>query len=72
VAVLNRRNALLGWAVWTAGKRAMKVKARTAARRRGDDDSRRPLKGAAVALAATAVGAALVWRLRARRAEQLQ
>ena len=72
MAMLNRRNALLGWAVWTAGKRAMKVKARSAARRRGDDDSRLPAKGAAVALGATAVAAALVWRLRARRAEQPQ
>ena len=70
MSVLNRRNALLGWAVWTAGKRAMKMKAKSAGR--GGGESRRPLKGAAVALAATAVGAALVWRLRARRAGQPQ
>ena len=55
--VVNRRNALLGWAVWTATKRMAKQKAKSAAT---SDGSRMPNKRAVVAGVA-AVGGALVF-----------
>ena len=61
MGLVNRRNALLGWAVWTATKRAAKQKAKSAT---GSDDSRVPNKSA-VAAAIAAVGGA-VWFLRRR------
>jgi hypothetical protein len=61
MGVMNKRNALLGWAVWTATKRAAKQKAKSAT---GSDDSRVPNKSA-VAAAIAAVGGA-VWFLRRR------
>jgi hypothetical protein len=60
MGLVNRRNALLGWAVWTATKRAAKQKAKSA----GSNDSRMPNKSA-VAAAIAAVGGA-VWFLRRR------
>jgi hypothetical protein len=61
MGVMNKRNALLGWAVWTATKRAAKQKAKSAT---GSEDSRVPNKSA-VAAAIAAVGGA-VWFLRRR------
>ena len=61
MGLMNRRNALLGWAVWTATKRAAKQKAKSAGR---SDDSRVPNKRA-VAAGIAAVGGAL-WFLRRR------
>jgi len=58
---MNKRNAVLGWAVWMATKRAAKQKAKSAAR---SDDSHMPNKSA-VAAAIAAVGGA-VWFLRRR------
>ncbi len=63
MAIVNRRNAVLGWTVWQAGKRVAKRKARDAVRGRGDD-SRRPNKGADVAALAAAGGALWFWRRR--------
>jgi hypothetical protein len=61
MGLVNRRNALLGWAVWTATKRAAKQRAKSAGR---SDDSHMPNKSA-VAAAIAAVGGA-VWFLRRR------
>ncbi|HKB20383.1 MAG TPA: LPXTG cell wall anchor domain-containing protein [Gaiellaceae bacterium] len=61
MGLVNRRNALLGWAVWTATKRMAKQKAKSAGR---SDDSHVPNKSA-VAAGIAAVGGAL-WFLRRR------
>jgi hypothetical protein len=57
MGLVNRRNALLGWAVWTATKRMAKQKARAAGR---SDESRGPNKRA-VAAGIAAVGGALLF-----------
>jgi hypothetical protein len=61
MGVVNRRNAVLGWAVWTATKRVAKQKAKSAAQ---SDGSHLPQKSA-VAAGIAAVGGAL-WFLRRR------
>lgn len=61
MGVVNKRNALLGWVVWTTTKRMAKQKAKSAAR---SEDGHAPSKSA-VAAAIAAVGGA-VWFLRRR------
>ena len=60
MSVINRRNALLGWAVWTVSKMAAKRKAKSAK----SSDDRLPTKSA-IAAGAAALGGA-VWFLRRR------
>jgi hypothetical protein len=60
MSVLNKRNAVLGWAVWTLSKRMAKQKAKSAA----SSDDGLPTKSA-VAAGIAAVGGA-VWFLRRR------
>jgi hypothetical protein len=62
MSLVNRRNALLGWAVWQVGKQAAKRKAKASVT--GSDDSRKPGKGAIAAGVATLGG--LLW-FRSRR-----
>jgi hypothetical protein len=62
MGLVNRRNALLGWAVWTATKRVAKQKAKSATTT--SNDSHVPNKRA-VAAGVAAVGGAL-WFLRRR------
>ena len=66
MGIVNRRNAVLGWAAWTVGKQVMKTKARRTVRSAPEPKSggaRRRVVAIAVALAALmAVGA--FWRLR--------
>jgi hypothetical protein len=62
MGVVNRRNALLGWVVWTTTKRVAKQKAKSAGR--SDGESRAPNKRA-VAAGIAAVGGAL-WFLKRR------
>jgi hypothetical protein len=60
VSIVNRRNALLGWAVWMAVRQQAKRRARRAI---GGDES--PWRGRLTALAlgaATAVGLVFLWR----------
>jgi hypothetical protein len=64
MGVLNKRNAVLGWAVWNMSKRAAKRKAKAAAPGRADD-TMRPNKGA-IATGLAAIGGAL-WFWRRRR-----
>jgi hypothetical protein len=66
MGVLNKRNAVLGWATWTVGKQAMKQKAKSATRM--ESSKRRPGKGAVAALLAATGGAFVFWRRR-REAE---
>lgn len=63
MAILNRRNAMLGWAAWQIAKRVMKRKARAAVPGTAEG-SRRPNVSALLALAAAAVGALWFWRSR--------
>jgi hypothetical protein len=61
MTIVNRRNALLGWAVWQVGKTTAKRKAKQAAQ----TDDRRPGKRAAIVSGLAATGGALwVWRRR--------
>ena len=59
MGVLNKRNALLGWAVWNMSKRVARQKARSAA----SDGSRRPTKAVAAGIA-TLGGVVWFWRRR--------
>jgi hypothetical protein len=61
MSILNRRNAILGWATWQTAKVAAKRKAKQAAPGRADD-SRRPNKGAIVSALAAVGGAVWFWR----------
>jgi hypothetical protein len=63
MGVLNKRNAVLGWAVWSVSKRAAKQKAKAAAPGRADG-SMRPNKSAVAAALATVGGALWFWRRR--------
>jgi hypothetical protein len=63
MSVFNRRNAAVGWAVWTVGKRVARSKAKGAVPS-VDRTSKKPNKGAVALLIASAVGAALFWRRR--------
>jgi hypothetical protein len=62
MGVVNRRNAILGWAVWTASKRMAKQKAKSAVR---EDGARLPNKSAMAAAVAAVSGAVWFWRRRA-------
>jgi hypothetical protein len=64
MGIVNRRNAVLGWATWQVGKAAAKQKAKKSLT---PDDSRRPGKGMVVGTLAAAGGA--LWFLRRRRAD---
>ena len=59
MGVLNKRNAVLGWAVWSVSKRVAKQKAKSAA----TNGSRMPTKAVAAGLA-TLGGALWFWRRR--------
>jgi hypothetical protein len=61
MGVMNRRNAMLGWAVWQAVKFTAKQKARTAVPS-VDVQTRRPNKPAIAAALITVVGAAILVR----------
>ena len=62
MSILNKRNALLGWAVWSLSKQAAKARAKSSA---GAGRSKKAVVGAA---AGTAALAAVVVR-RKRRSE---
>jgi LPXTG-motif cell wall-anchored protein len=63
MSVFNKRNAVLGWAVWQVSKVAAKRKVKSAAPGRSGD-SMRPNKGAIAAGVAAVGGAVLFWRKR--------
>jgi hypothetical protein len=60
MSIVNRRNAVMGWAVWKVAKRVGKKKARDAVPGSGDHAG---LNKSAIATIAAAVGGALFfWR----------
>jgi hypothetical protein len=63
VSIVNRRNAVFGWAIWKVSKNAMKYKARGAKPAVTNGRPNKPMMAAAAA-AATAVGGLTVWRKR--------
>ena len=65
MAMLNRRNALIGWLAWNVGKRVLGRKAR-AAMPGTVEGTRRPNRSA-LALVAAAAGGALWFWLKGRR-----
>ena len=65
MGILNKRNAVLGWATWQVGKSAAKHKAKQSLK--PDESSRRPGKGMVVGTLAAAGGA--LWFLRRRRGD---
>lgn len=60
MGVVNRRNALFGWAVWNVSKRAAKYKAKQSV----STDTGRSKKGLVAGLAALGGGALVFWRRR--------
>jgi hypothetical protein len=64
MSIVNRRNAVIGWLAWNAGKRIAKRKGRSALPT-VDPETKRPNRAAAVvAVLAAAGGALLFWRRR--------
>ncbi len=61
MGIMNRRNAVVGWVVWEAGKRIAKRKAKEALPGTVDD-SLRPNRSAIASLVLLALGALWVWR----------
>jgi hypothetical protein len=61
MAILKKRNAVLGWAVWKLGKRIVKRKAKAAVPGHGSGGGR-SAKPAVLAGLAAAGGALLFWR----------
>ncbi len=66
MSIVNRRNAVLGWTVWTISKTAAKRKAKQAAK--PENGNGRPGKRAAVLSGLAATGGA-VWFWRRRRGD---
>jgi hypothetical protein len=69
MAIVNRRNAVIGWTVWQVGKRVARKKAKSAAPT-VDTDTKRPNKTAIAAGLAAVAGLLLFWRKKAGRGEQ--
>jgi hypothetical protein len=64
MSIVNRRNAMVGWAVWTVGKQLAKRKAKAAVPAI-DAKTKRPNRAAMALAAAVAVGGAMLfWRSR--------
>ena len=61
MGIVNRRNAMLGWAAWNVGKRIAKRRARNAVPAI-DTKSKRPNASAIVLVLAVAAGALWLWR----------
>ena len=69
MAIVNRRNAVLGWIALVVGKRFLKRKAKAVVPA-FDVETKRPNRSAVALLAAAAVGAATFWRRRSEDAPQ--
>jgi hypothetical protein len=63
VSVVNRRNAVVGWVVWSATKTILKRRAKDAVPSI-DPETKKPNKSAVALLIASAVGVATFWRTR--------
>jgi hypothetical protein len=64
VGIVNRRNAVLGWAGWLVGKRVLKRKVKDAAPAI-DPKTKRPNSTALALILSAAAGALAFWRRRA-------
>jgi hypothetical protein len=64
VSIVNRRNAVIGWALWKVSKSALKYKAKAAKPTVEDGRPNKSLVAASAAGAAATVGAVAVWRKR--------
>jgi hypothetical protein len=60
LGIVNRRNAVLGWSVWTVGKKVAKRKAKAAVPGTGDHAGLN--KSAIATIAATIGGTLFFWR----------
>jgi hypothetical protein len=68
MSIVNKRNAVLGWATWKVGKRIAKKKAKTAV---PTVEGGRPNKPAIAAAGAAALaGSLLFWRKARRRHDE--
>ena len=63
MGVFNRRNAVVGWATWTVGKRVLKRKAKDAVPSI-DTETKKPNKSAIALLIAGTVGVLTFWKKR--------
>jgi hypothetical protein len=61
MGIVNRRNAFLGWIAWQVAKRVLRRKA-IAAVPSVDRETKRPNKGAIVAVLALIAGGLFFWR----------
>jgi hypothetical protein len=70
MSIVNRRNAVIGWATWTTVKRVAAMKAKRAAPSRDGDESEGTKKKAVkvIAVVVTAAGAVVFWKKRHRDA----
>jgi hypothetical protein len=67
VGVFNRRNAVIGWLTWKAGKHAVKYAAKDAtkdAKPSLDPQTKKPNKSAIALLVAGGLGALTFWKKR--------
>ena len=71
MSIYNRRNAVLGWTVWTLTKNVARQEAKAAVPRTGHGTHRRTAGAAALSAAAACVGAVWVWRHRDQETELL-
>jgi hypothetical protein len=62
MTIINKRNAILGWSVWTVGKAQAKRKAKQSLKT--EDGSRGKAAAAAASALAAAGGAIWFWRRR--------
>jgi hypothetical protein len=63
MSVFNRRNAVVGWLVWAAGKQALKQKSKEAVPAI-DTESKKPNRSAIALAIAGAVGVLAFWHRR--------
>jgi hypothetical protein len=73
VGIVNRRNAVLGWAAWTVGKQVARSKTRRKTSADGAETPKKVRNGAVVlAAAAAALGAVAFWRGRSGADDALE
>jgi hypothetical protein len=71
MSIINRRNAVVGWTVWTVTKSVLKQKAKAVVPGTVDGTHRPNTSAAALSAAAAFVGAFWFWRHREHETELL-
>jgi hypothetical protein len=69
MGIVNRRNAVLGWAVWNVGKRVAKKKAKGAVPS-VDPETKRPNASATLLSSLAVIGGALMFWKKKRGADE--